>query len=242
MVGPSWILPSWICHLGFGHLSVSSQTHSHLQRLVPPFCIKKTSLILSDSIWWWQPCRLLTKLDWDTAILDSETLLSSLRFTQKHSHTTLTLIQTNSIWLKLIHSHFTWWLWPSWILAILDSVMIVFPLKLTHTCQDLVPIIWSKKIIHSLKLILMMAANLNSAKIGFIHLLPRKKTSIFHSHSTWWWQPSWILPYWLQPFCTKKFHSFILTQLDDGSHLEFHSLEFGHGGFSHFALNWLKII
>ena len=47
-------------------------------------------------------------LDSDTAILDSDTLLSSFRFTQKHSHSTLTLTQTNSIWLKLIHSHLTW--------------------------------------------------------------------------------------------------------------------------------------
>ena len=38
-------------------------------------------------------------LDSDTAILDSNTLLSSLRFTQKHSSSTLTLTQTNSIWL-----------------------------------------------------------------------------------------------------------------------------------------------
>ena len=36
-------------------------------------------------------------LDSDTAILDSDTLLSSLRFTQKHSPSTLTLTQTNSI-------------------------------------------------------------------------------------------------------------------------------------------------
>ena len=46
-------------------------------------------------------------LDSDTAILDSDTLLSSLRFTQKHSYSTLTQTQTNSIWLKLIHSHLT---------------------------------------------------------------------------------------------------------------------------------------
>ena len=93
-------------------------------------------------------------LDSYTAILDSDTLLSSLRFTQKHSHSTLTLTQTNSI------------------------------------------------------------------------------------SSTWWWQPSWILPSWIQPFCTKLWlkliqsgpNSFILTQLDDGSHLEF-----CHLGFSHFA-------
>ena len=38
-------------------------------------------------------------LDSDTAILDSDTLLSSLRFTQKHSPSTLTQTQTNLIWL-----------------------------------------------------------------------------------------------------------------------------------------------
>ena len=36
-------------------------------------------------------------LDSDIAILDSDTLLSSLRFTQKHSHSNLTLTETNSI-------------------------------------------------------------------------------------------------------------------------------------------------
>ena len=51
-----------------------------------------------------------------STIMDSDTLLSSLRFTQKHSLSILTLTQTNSIWLKLIHSHSTWWWQPSWIL------------------------------------------------------------------------------------------------------------------------------
>ena len=41
----------------------------------------------------------LAILDSDTAILDSNTLLSSLRLTQKHSSSNLTLAQTNSIWL-----------------------------------------------------------------------------------------------------------------------------------------------
>ena len=36
-------------------------------------------------------------LDSATATLDSDTLLSSLTFTQKHSHSTLTLTETNSI-------------------------------------------------------------------------------------------------------------------------------------------------
>ena len=113
----------------------------------------------------------------DTVILDSDTWLSSLRFTQKHSPSTLTLTQTNSIWFKLIHSHLTWWWQPSWIL------------------------------------------------------------------------PSWIWPSWIQPsqvflsntlilakigspICTNKLHSFILTQLDDGGHLEFCHLDFFHVGFS----------
>ena len=71
-------------------------------------------------------------LDSETAILDSDDLLSSLRFTQKHSHSILTLTQTNSIWLKLIHSDWTWWWQPSWILghlgfrsAILDCTYLV---------------------------------------------------------------------------------------------------------------------
>ena len=107
-----------------------------------------------------------TMLDSDTAILDSAIL-----------HKTLT--QTYSIWLKLIHSHSTWWwqpssIWPSWIQSIL-----VFPLKLTHTCQD-----------------------------------------------------------WFPPFAQKKLHSFILTQLDDGSHLEFY-----HVGLKNFTHSfWLKLM
>ena len=101
---PSWILPFW----------------------VQSFAQKKNSLMHSHSNWWWQPSWILpswiqpfcTKkftcsfwlnltmaailnsamLDWDTAILDSNTLLSSLRFTQTHSPSTLTLAQ------KKIHS------------------------------------------------------------------------------------------------------------------------------------------
>ena len=80
-------------------------------------------------------------LDSDTAILDSDTLLSSLRFTQKHSHSTLTLNQTNSIWTQT-HS-FSLYLMMTAILnsamlnlAMLDSAILVFPFKLNHTCQD----------------------------------------------------------------------------------------------------------
>ena len=60
-------------HLGFNHLSFTSHTHSHLPRMVATICTKKTyshfpphhlhkksSLIHSDSTWWWQPSWILT--------------------------------------------------------------------------------------------------------------------------------------------------------------------------------------
>ena len=108
-----------------------------------------------------------TMLDSDITILDSDTLLSSLRFTQKHSHSTLTLTQTNSIWLKLIHSHLTWWWQPSWILP---------------------SWIWPSWIQPSWYFLSMSLA---LAKIGSHYL--HKKISLIHSDSIWWWQPSWIL-------------------------------------------------
>ena len=124
-------------------------------------------------------------LDSDTAILDSDILLSFLRFTQKYSHSTLTLTQTNSIWLKLIQSDLTWW-WqhsPSWIQPFCTKKL------------------WLKLISFSLNL--MMAAILNSAILDSA-ILHKKNFTCIHSDSTWWWQPSWTLPSWIQPFCTKK--------------------------------------
>ena len=48
------------CQFAFSHLSFPSQTHSHLPRLVPTICTKNTSLIHSDSTWWWQPSWILS--------------------------------------------------------------------------------------------------------------------------------------------------------------------------------------
>ena len=83
----------------------------------------------------------------DTAILDSDTLLSSLRFTQKHSHSILALTQTNSaIWLKLIHSHLTWWWQPSWILPswiqILPSWIQTPCYLLSDSLKNTLPLLW----------------------------------------------------------------------------------------------------
>ena len=104
------------CHVGFSHLSFPSQTHSHLPRLVPTICTKKKpSLIHSDSTWWLQPSWILPS--WIQTLPSwIQTPCYLLRFTQNHSLSTLTLTQTNSIWLKLIHSDSTWWWQPSWIL------------------------------------------------------------------------------------------------------------------------------
>ena len=104
--------------------------------------------------------------------------------------------------------------------TILDSAILVSPLKLTHTCQDWFPPFPKKNFSHS-----------------SLFTICTK----YFTHSiwlTWWWQPSWILPSWIQPFCTKKkLLSFILTQLDDGSPLEFCQLEFHHLGFSHLSIS-----
>ena len=165
-------------------------------------------------------------LDSDTAILDSNTLLSSLRFTQKHSSSTLTLIQSNSIWLT------SWWqpsrILPSWIqpfyiklwlklvqsdsnsfiLTQLDdgsniefchpgfSHLSSFSQTLSHLPR-LVPNICTKNL-HSFNLTqLHDGSHLEFCHLGFNHFA-QKITSLIHSDSTWWWQPSWILPCWIQ--------------------------------------------
>ena len=160
-------------------------THT-FQDWFPLFAQKKT---FTHSFWLNLMMAAILKsamLDSDTAILDSNTLLSSLRFTQKHSPSTLTLTQTKSIWLT------RWWQ-PSWILL---SWIQPFCTKKSFTCS-----FW---------LHLMMAAIFNSAILdsAILHKTLTQTTSIWlkliHSHPTWWYQPSWILPSWIQPFCTKR--------------------------------------
>ena len=115
---------------------------------------------------------------------------------------------------------------------------------------------------HSFWFNLMMAAILNSAIFNsaifdstILHKTLIETNSILlkliHSDSTWWWQPSWILPSlilpsWIQPFCTKLWlkliqsnsNSFILTQHDDHSHLQFCHVWFRHChlGFRHLII------
>ena len=107
---------------------------------------KKTSLIHSDSTWRWQPSWTLPCWIQTHGILDSDTLLSSLRFTQKHSHTNLTLTQTNSIWS-------TWWWEPSWNLPFW-----ILPSWIQPFCTK-------KDFTNSFSINLMMAAILNCANL-----------------------------------------------------------------------------
>ena len=186
-------------------------------------------------------------LDSDIAMLNSDTLLSSLRFTQKHTPSTLTLTQTNSIWFKLIHSHSTWlwqpsWILPSWIWPSWNQPSYFFLSNTLTSCQDWFP------------------------------PFAQKKPSLIDSDSTWWWWPSWILPYWILPcwiqtsaivefrylvffsqidsktlslllwlwlkLIQSDSNSFIPTQLDDGGHVEFCHLGFSfwHLGFRHLVI------
>ena len=88
-------------------------------------------------------------LDSDNVILDSDTLLSSLRFTKKHSHSTLTLTKTNLNLINLIMADILNSAISNsdiLIMAILNSAILVFPFKLTHSCQDWFPPFPEKKL------------------------------------------------------------------------------------------------
>ena len=131
-------------------------------------------------------------------MLDTDTLLSSLGFTQKHSHSTLN--QTNSIWI-------TWWWLPSWILlSSIQSFCTKLWLKLIQSDSNSFILTQLDDGSH------LEFCHLEFGHLGFSHLSFSSQT---HSHLLQDWFPN--------SFAQKKnLHSFILTQLDDGSHLEFH--------------------
>ena len=181
---------------------------------------KKTSLIHSDSNWWWQP-SLICHVRYRNCHLGFIHLVIFSQIHSKHSHSTLSLTQTNSIWLKT-HSFL-----PNLIMAailnsgilnfaILDSAILVFPLKLTHTWPRLVSTICTlKNLTHSFWLSLIMAAILNSAMLDSetaILDLDTLLSSLRYTQNTL--TPLWL---WLK-----------LIQSDDVSHLEFYHLGFSY--------------
>ena len=190
---------------------------------------------------------------------NSDTLLSSLRFTQKHSPSTLTLTQTNSFWFKLdswqlismmaaiLDSPCAFWNSDTLFSSLsftqkyspstltddsailnstnLDSWISLHALNPTHTCQDWWPPILQKKNViltlpwpnlgirlnhssiltqtHSYLLKIDVPSHLAQKKLHCTSSLPnhfaQDKTSLIHSDSTWWWWPSGILPSWILP-------------------------------------------
>ena len=171
-----------------------------------------------------------------------------------------TLTPTNSIWLKLICSDWTWCWQPSWILQswiqlysciltqIDDGSHLEFcHLRFSHFAQIILHLIILTQ--------LDDGSHLEFCQLQFSHFA-QKRTSLIHSDSTWWWQPSWILPCWIKTLpswiqtpchlLSGSFkntltslwlwlkliqydsNSFILTHLDGSSHLEFCHLQFSH--------------
>ena len=140
---------------------------------------KNTSLIHSDSTWWWQPSWSLPC--WIQPFCTKRT--------------------------SLIHSDSTWWWQPSWILPCWIQIL---PSWIQTHCY--LSQIHSKTLFlqshsdsNSFHLInIMMATILNSAFLdsAILHKTLTQTNSIWlkliHSDSTWWWQPSWILPCWIQ--------------------------------------------
>ena len=166
-------------------------------------------------------------------------ILNSSHFDSAILHKTLT--QTNSIWLKLIHLHSTWWSQPSWILPfwiqpfctkktslihsdstwwsqpswILPCRIEPLPSWIQRPCyllsdslrNTLTPLqLWLKLIqSDSNSFILTQLEDVSHLEFCLLDsAILNKKNSLIHCHSTWGWQPSWILPSWIQPFCTKK--------------------------------------
>ena len=144
-------------------------THT-CQDWFPPFAQKKTSLLYSDSTWWLQ-------LSWNLP-----SLIQPFCTKNKFTHS----LSLNLMMVAILNS------------ATLNSALLVFPLKLTHTCQDWFPPFAQKKL-HSFILTQLD----DCSYLEICHLL--------FSH-----------------FAQKKLQSFILTHLDDGSHFEFCHLGFSH--------------
>ena len=205
-------------------------THT-CQDWFPPFAQKKPPLIYSDSTWWWQPpwilpCWIQTLPSWIPT--PSYLLSDSLKNTLPPPWL---LTQTNSIWLKLIHSHSTWWWQPYWILAILESGHLSVSSQTCSHLPRLVPTICTKKpsLIHSdstwwwfshlefyccwikKNLLSFILTQLDNGSHLEFYCCWIKKTSLIHSDWSWWWQPSWILPSWIWPSWIQPFLSFSLS-------------------------------
>ena len=103
------------------------------------------------------------------------------------------------------------------------SAILVFSLKLTHTCQDWFPPFAQMKLHSFILTQLDDSSHLEFCHLGFRHLV---FFSEIHSKNT-------LTPFWLWlKLIQSDSNSFILTQLDDGSHTKYCHLGFSHLSFS----------
>ena len=190
---PSWILPSWI-----QRLPSWIQTKTLLIHSDSDFTQKHShSTLNSDSNW-------IQRLPYNWIHGNHLHIFCSSSFNNT-LHSILTLTQTSSTWLKLIHSHLTWWWQPSWIQPFCSK----FWLQLIQSDSNSFILIQLDDGSH------LEFCHLEICHLGFSHLIISSQT---HSH----------LPRLDPTICTKKLHWFILTPLDDGNHLEFCHLGFKH--------------
>ena len=119
-------------------------------------------------------------------------------------------------------------------LTILDSAILVFPLKLTNTCQDwFPPFAQNISLIHSDSTWCWQPSWILSC---WIKTLPSWIQTPCYLLSDW--HKNTLTPLWLWiKLIESDSNSFILTQLDDAGHLEFCHLEFGHVRFSHLSIS-----
>ena len=101
------------CHVGFIHFAKKKNFNLSFSFNLMMAAILNSAILASAIL----HKKYFTHLFWlnlmMAAILNS-TLLNLAMVDSAILHKTLT--QTNSIWLKLIHSHSNWWWQPSWIL------------------------------------------------------------------------------------------------------------------------------
>ena len=212
---------------------------------------QKTSLVHSDSTWWWQLSRTLpswiqTLSSWiqTPCYLLSDSLKNilppfwhSLKLIQSDSNSFILTQHDDGSHLEYCHfgnlgfNHFSFSsqthshlprLVPnictkklhSFILTQLDdcSYLEICHPQFSHFVQ---------KILYSFILTqLDDGSHLEFCQLEFHHLGFNHFSFSSQTHSH--------LPRLVPNICTKKLHSFILTQLDDGSHLEFYHVGFRH--------------
>ena len=114
------------------------------------------------------------------AILYSAILVFALKLTDTCKHWFQSLAHQKT---SVIHSDSTWWWQPSWILP---SLIQTLPSCIWTPCYHL-----SDSLKNTLTPLWLWIKLIQSDLKSFILT------------STWWWQPSWTLPSWIHPFCTK---------------------------------------